>query len=434
MSDITPLAAPIINLTHAQSAFPTQPHPPPKEAGTPMPRCGFSTEEQSSSFDKVLEDIRQYARDHATGDVDSAFANSTPHGVFVGVGNSEFMFSPYRGDATDVDIHLSSGLYSFDELRTLKLPRPAPVIEGLLFEGETCLLAGRPKVGKTRLVHHMAFAIESGTRFLGMDVQGQRRVLIVDLENRPAAIQDRLVRMAGVGVSAPGLFIWSAHSLSEDVVNATSDGVAKLKGMIEETGADVLIIDPWRLWLGKDENNAEEVVHGLRMLSSLRDSNPRLTIVVVHHVRKERFESPRKLLEDPRLWVESVSGHHALLSHVDSCYGLERQRDEKDGEEWIVFGGVARNTDPRTLVLEDDEDSLRFEVRQGEAVLETVLTAKELEIWKTAAQLKQFGFNELLNKAGVKNRKAASRMLKQAESHGLIVRSEKGYSVIKSSA
>jgi hypothetical protein len=36
----------------------------------------------------------------------------------------------------------------------------------------------------------------------------------------------------------------------------------------------------------------------------------------------------------------SGSGHHALVSHVDACYGLEREIDE-NGNELIVFGGVA---------------------------------------------------------------------------------------------
>ena len=145
-------------------------------------------------------------------------------------------------------------------------------------------------------------------------------------------------------------------------------------------------------------------------------------------MRKDRVESPRNLLADPRLWIESVSGHYALASHVDACFGLERQRDE-GGEEWIAFGGIARNTEPRTLLLEDDEESLRFEVRRGEDVLEVVLTKRERDIWKTAATMKRFGFNSLATRAGVTNRKAVSSMLKKAESHGLIARSGKEYVV-----
>jgi AAA domain len=339
--------------------------------------------------------------------VESVFCKPNGKGLFIAVeieGGSKrrYLLCDLDGQSVDVGESTDSGLHSFEELKALDLPKPEPIIENLVFVGETVLVAGRPKVGKTRLVHQMAFSIVGGAPFLGMDVPTRRRVLIVDLENKAGAIRDRLVRMAG-GASAPGLFVWSARSLSEDVINATPEGISRLLQMIEKTAAEVLIIDPWRLWLGKDENNAEEVVRGLRALFSLRESYPLLTIIIVHHVRKEKFESPRKLLADPRLWVESVSGHHALISHVDACYGLERQRED-DGEEWIVFGGIARNTDPRTLLLEDDEDTLRFEVRHSEDALEAVLTKKEREIWSAAVKLANFGFNELAETAGATNR------------------------------
>src|SRR5207244_7084189 len=134
--------------------------------------------------------------------------------------------------------------------------------------------------------------------------------------------------MAGDETDAPGLFVWCADSLAHDGLNATPTGIDQLKNLIERTLAEVVIIDPWRLFLGGDENKAEDVVSGLRSLSTLRESNPKLTILIVHHVRKDRFDSPRNLLADPRVWIESVSGHYALASHVDACFGLERQRDE----------------------------------------------------------------------------------------------------------
>jgi AAA domain len=397
-----------------------------------MPKASLLRKDANNDFDEAVDDIRRYLRRHAAGDADDAFTNATGYGLLIGAGDSRFFLSPYHGGTVEDGILSEhSGLHSFEELKALNLPKPTPVIEDLMYEGETILIAGRPKVGKSRLVHQMALAMVRATQFLGMKVSRSRRVLIVDLENRPWAIKDRLLRMAGDEADAPGPSVWCANSLTGDVLNATPDGIAELMSFIEQTGAEVVIIDPWRLWLGGDENSADDIVRGLKALSSLRRSNPALTIIIVHHVRKDRFESPRNLLTDSRLWIESVSGHYALASHVDACFGLERQRDNA-GEEWIAFGGIARNTEPRTILLEDDEETLRFEVRQGEDVLEAILTPKEREIWKVAARLKRFGFNELTTNAGVTNRKAVSSMLKKAESHGLLTRSEKGYAVVKS--
>jgi hypothetical protein len=396
-----------------------------------MPRIGTARIDQSSDLDEVMSDVEQFVRQSAGGDTDSAFANQTAHGLFLGVGDSRFTLSLYQSSTLNAEDSTTSGLYSFEQLKGLKLERPEPVITNLAFVGETILIAGRPKVGKSRIVHQAALAIVRGTEFLGMTVPRPRSVLIVDLENKRWAIRDRLIKMGGSVANAPGPSVWCGDTLSADSLNSTSKGVAKLKGLIEQTGAEVVIIDPWRLWLGGDENSAEVIVDGLKALSRLRESNPRLTIIIVHHVRKDKVETPRNLLADPRLWTESVSGHHALASHVDACFGLERQRDN-DGEEWIAFGGIARNVEPRTLLLEDDEETLRFEVRQGEAVLETILTPKEREIWKAAMTIKGvFGFNELVTHARVTNKKAVSSMLRKAESHGLIVKIDKGYTVVK---
>jgi hypothetical protein len=396
-----------------------------------MPKVSSAPEDAINGLDVVARDVRRYLELSTRGCTYPAFTNETDYGLFVKVGESQHILSPYRGGQAAVLRGIVSGLLSFEELKALEIERPEPVITDLVFEGETVLIAGRPKVGKSRIVHQMALAIVRGTEFLGMGVPRARAALIVDLENRPWAIRDRLMRMAGNEPHVTGPFVWCANSLAADVLNATAEGIATLKSLIEQAGAEVVIIDPWRLWLGGDENSAEDVVNGLRALSCLRETRPNLTIIIVHHVRKDRFESPRNLLADPRLWIESVSGHYALASHVDSCFGLERQRDN-DGEEWIAFGGIARNTEPRTILLEDDEDTLRFKVRCGEAVLEAILTTKEREIWKAAKKLKHiFGFNELVTSAGVTNRKAASSMLKKAESHGLIIRSDGGYTLAK---
>src|ERR1039458_8455045 len=253
-----------------------------------MGRVGLSREWQTSPIDPKITDIRDYLLEQSTGDTDEAFTNRTDYGLLVGVGDSKFMLSPYRAGPDRPDGTAISGLYSYDQLAELPIQKPEAVIEDLIHTGETILIAGRPKVGKSRLVHQMALAIAGGQPFLGMKVPKPRRVLIVDLENRRWAVKDRLGRMSNGG-KAPGLFVWCTDSLSADEVNSTPEGIAKLQGYIQQSGAEVVIIDPWRLWLGKDENNAEEVVRGLRALSSLRQSCPDLTIIIVHAKGKVRF-------------------------------------------------------------------------------------------------------------------------------------------------
>jgi hypothetical protein len=174
--------------------------------------------------------------------------------------------------------------------------------------------------------------------------------------------------------------------------------------------------------------DAEDVVKGSKALTLLRKNRPGLATIIVHHVRKERFESPAKLMKDPSLWVENISGHYALIGHVDACYGLERQ--EQDGEEIVIFGGIARNVEPRTVLLNDDPDSLRFEIATTEDAAQMTMTPKEWELWERAKRKKQFTWSGFLADAGTTNKKLISSMLKKAEGHGLIVKTGRSYKVI----
>ena len=81
--------------------------------------------------------------------------------------------------------------------------------------------------------------------------------------------------------------------------------------------------------------------------------------------------------------------------------------------------------------LRKTHDTLRFEVRQSEDALAAVLTKKEREIWEAAAKMGQFGFNELVKRSKITNRKAVSRALRKAENHGLVTRTEKRYVVVR---
>lgn len=397
-----------------------------------MPKVSSARRDAIDDFSLVMSTIRKQIVDHAGGETEPAYTREVGSTVYIRVGKADLLLHPPLASATAIADNAAS-LYSFDELTALEFVKPDAVVEGLIFEGDTVLLAGRPKVGKSRLIHQMALAITRGCPFLGLSVPRARPVLIVDLENRPWAIRDRLVRMAAGDADDRGPSVWCANSLSADAMNATPEGISALKGMIERTSAEVVFIDPWRLFLGKDENDAEAVVHGLRALSRLREANPQLTVIIVHHVRKERIESTKKLLNDPRLWADTVSGHHALSSHVDAVFGLERQRDD-DGEEWIVFGGIARNTEPATMLLDDDEQSLRFELRRSEGALDMLLTNAEREIWKAAVRLKKFTFTKLVAEANTTNRKAVTSTLRKAESHGLVNRSGSLYEVVAATA
>jgi hypothetical protein len=311
-------------------------------------------------------------------------------------------------------------LLTVERLLELKLLKPRAYIERLLHEGETVAVAGRPKVGKSRAAMQMALALVNGESFLGCAVPKAATVLMIDFENRFAALSERFRLMNGNTDGYKRLHIWSAKSLSSDLPNGSDPGKERLRALVENVRPDVLIIDPWRLFLPGNENDAVDVVRGLRILAALREHNlEHLAIVIVHHLRKDRSDNPETLLDDPYMWSESLSGHHALLSHVDACLGLERR------DELIVFGGISRNADPPRLVLEED-DSLRFTVAGNEEAASKVMTPAQAAIWAVARTMGSFTFTELVSKANAKSKGVVTKALRTAESHGLLTHSGDG--------
>jgi RecA-family ATPase len=85
-------------------------------------------------------------------------------------------------------------LLTLSDLRALQLPEPLPLVEGILHQGETILVVGRPKMGKSRLVQQLTIFLSRGEPFLGHRVPEPRKVLLVDLENRPAGVKRHACR------------------------------------------------------------------------------------------------------------------------------------------------------------------------------------------------------------------------------------------------
>lgn len=300
---------------------------------------------------------------------------------------------------------------------------------GLFRMGETVLLLGKPKIGKSRFLAQLTICLSLGsaTPFLGMPIQRSFRVLYLDLENKPETVQSRFRRMLGErSWPRDTLFFYAPPNLSENQASLMhSQGVKSLRTMLDLTKPEVLIVDTWRLLVGGDENKAQEVLQALKTLSSLREHLPQMAIILVHHLRKAG-QFTAKLRLDPSAWAESCSGSFALVGHCESTFGIEREQDP-DHSERIVFNGVSRNFSPPLLLLEDCED-LSFRRLEGEEFASAIMSAREQKAWLIARQLGWFRFDDLARESKEQPRILWS-MLKKAQNLHLVDRSEQYFKV-----
>jgi hypothetical protein len=284
------------------------------------------------------------------------------------------------------------GLYPGRVLEQMRFEPKAPLIEGLLNEGETALFVGKGKVGKSRFALQLTISLASGIPFLGLAVPAKRKVLYLDLENSPEITQRRSAGMEADRSWWSNAVFYCPKTLGEIQVSLIkSRGLQRLTEMVRSVDPALMIADTFRLcMLGADENSAADILRALTALSSLKQVNPKLALVLIHHTRKSIVGGP-KLRQDPAGWVETASGHSALVGHSDLCFGIERE--SQDSGPHIYFGGIARNHSVPLLMLEDCPD-LTYHRLTGEAFALSTFGKAERVAWDKAKQMGRFTFRD----------------------------------------
>jgi KaiC/GvpD/RAD55 family RecA-like ATPase len=321
---------------------------------------------------------------------------------------------------------LGKRAFTLNELSAMGLKKPKPVVDGMLNEGETALLVARPKTGKTRLAQQLSVALASGSDFLGMSIAGVHRVLYIDLESQPEDIIGHFQAIAGSAWEQvkSSISVYAVQSLAESSVGLDDVGLGKLIALIDKANADFLVIDNWRLVANGQENDAGDVVQSLRALSRLRSAYPKLTVLILHHLRKDGKEERYKssLRTDPQAWLDRVSGSLALVAHTDASYGLERDAGEDD---MLILNGVRRSGQAPLLLLQSDESTLRFElVSDPETAEKSVFTKAQHDLWKALPA--RFTWAQGVAVAGKTRKRILSSLLRRAMENKLLVKSSAG--------
>ena len=165
---------------------------------------------------------------------------------------------------------------------------PDPIIEGLIFKGDICLIHGQEASYKSIFVFQMADNIAGGTPLLRrFKVPRKRRVGVVETELHDAQLGERLAQMFTDGKPPEGLRVFAAM----DHFRAAHSMDSRLKLMrhwIAQEGIEVLFLDiASDFFRGQNDNPSDERVVA-SFFEQLRDMG--LTSAVVRHDHKPRAE------------------------------------------------------------------------------------------------------------------------------------------------
>lgn len=133
-------------------------------------------------------------------------------------------------------------VYSARDLAALELPKPAEPIAGpWLRRGMATLVGGITGHGKTTFIAHLLKRAADGGEYLGEQVAGGARALVLDLEQHLASIQ-RELREAGLEESDAIDYAPIPEGLALD---KRSDQLAAVEALLAAKPYDALVIDPF---------------------------------------------------------------------------------------------------------------------------------------------------------------------------------------------
>lgn len=233
------------------------------------------------------------------------------------------------------------------------MDQPEPEVEwlaeGFLPEGGNVLVAGYPKTYKTTFVQDLAVSLASGSPFLDRfpidRAHSVGLVLMEGLEWQAARRTRRLCMAHRLDPRTVGkrIHIWHRPPLvlNPTVVGALGEWVGRL-------GIDVLVLDNWSYVARGNSDDSDEVTPQLQAFSSIRDTVPGCTVVLLHHARKKKEGGGARLTDDIRnsgafgAWYDAG----VLLARKDEQSPVEVRCELRDYPSPDVFAFTVEDEHP----------------------------------------------------------------------------------------
>lgn len=204
----------------------------------------------------------------------------------------QFQRYPPRVDQTVSPILTN---HSFKAAKQNKKPIPF-LVGDIIHEKAICVLAGLQESRKSWLMVDLALSLASGTKWLGKYDCKRSRVLIIDQEREI----DEMMRRADAIAKARGViddvlegWLIPKASIQPPFRLNVDPSYTQFEKLIEETRPNVLLIDSLKAIQSGDINSSNDMQRVFERLKALRLKYG-LTIVILHHENKGRYEAIRE--------------------------------------------------------------------------------------------------------------------------------------------
>jgi hypothetical protein len=243
-------------------------------------------------------------------------------------------------------------------------PEPPELIEGFLRAGEMVVVGAPRAIGKTWLGYNLAARLAEGTgRFLGnLEVRQRARVLYLQGELDEWGSATRWKLLTGAGRPLPQVAesfdrvrfralrrrqvrTVDGHSVTDEYADAEID--ARLERAIVDHEIDVVIVDPWAVYLAASENSNDEVE---AVLGGLREITLRTGVawVIVHHItgkaERSSWTEPEDLWRGATRLADWASTRVTVLPHYTEAQYKEAGLSRREARRHVDVHFLRRST------------------------------------------------------------------------------------------
>ena len=180
-------------------------------------------------------------------------------------------------------------VYTLAELLAEETPVPEDIVAGLIPGRAATVVSGPGGDGKSYAMLDLAMCVSRGLSWLGLDTR-RSPVLIVDLENRPVRMRERVRRvMRGHALDTPPT-VTIAFGLSSRLDG--DESVSEIAYLAEKYDAGLVILDSLVDFLGEvDENSNVEMGKAAGRVRAIAEAVG--GVLVIHHTPKNNPKTPR---------------------------------------------------------------------------------------------------------------------------------------------
>jgi len=253
------------------------------------------------------------------------------------------------------------------------------------------MIVGSKKAQKSFLAMNFSIAIANGQGFAGFDVLEPKKVLHLCFEGGYFPNRKRVKRMSlsmDIEKSKNITYLKKAHLCIDN-----DDDFERLRGYVNESNCDVLVLDPLAKLHLQDENSSNAMASVFMRIRELMDGF-NISVILTHHTGK-----------NPSL---GARGSSFIGGEYDSCIAMSKSSDKTKLE--FEFRHVET---PRPRYIKFNKNSFWFDEIADENPV--ILTLEEV------GRIKRSEFVQLLDDNDIMQKSQSYELIKSAINNGEII-------------